>query len=182
VLPEIAREIRRLEPQRRVEFLIAGTGPEEEALASRIMALRLDRSEHPGAASGPIGFRMYGHMAEPAEVLAIADLLVITSLSEGVPLAALEAMAMGLPVVSVDVGAVKEAVTQDCGVVVEGGPYEETRLAEAILELLADPDRRRAMGEAARKRVRQYFSLETARASYRRLLEELPPNPPAPPL
>ena len=89
------------------------------------------------------------------------------------PLAALEAMAMGIPVVSVDVGAVKEAVSEDCGVVVEGGHQEETRLAEAILELLADPDRRRAMGEAGRKRVRERFSLEAARAGYRRLLEEL---------
>lgn len=172
VLPEIAREIRRLKPGRRVEFLIAGTGPEEEGLASRITALRMDRADHPGVSSGSIGFRLFGHMAEPAEVLAIADVLVITSSSEGVPLAALEAMAMSVPVVSVDVGAVREAVDEDCGVIVEGGPGEETRLAEAILELLADPDRRRAMGEAGRKRVRSKFSLEAARRSYRDVLDQ----------
>lgn len=178
VLPEIAREIRRMKPGRRVEFLIAGTGPEEEALASRITALRLDREDRPGVASGSIGFRLFGHMEEPAEILAIADLLVITSSSEGVPLAALEAMAMGLPVVSVDVGAVREAVTEECGVVVEGGSGEETRLAEEILELLGDADRRRAMGAAARRRVREEFSLDTARAAYRGVVEDLTSNRP----
>ena len=176
LLPEIAREIRRLKPGRRVEFLIAGTGPEEEGLASRITALRMDRADHPGVASGAIGFRLFGHMEEPAEVLAIADLLVITSSSEGVPLAALEAMAMGVPVVSVDVGAVKEAVKEDCGVVVESGNGEETRLAEEILDLLADPDRRKAMGEAGRKRVREYYSLDAARLGYRAVLEKIAPT------
>ena len=118
-------------------------------------------------------------MDEPAEIMAIADLLVITSSSEGVPLAALEAMAMSLPVVSVDVGAVREAVSEDCGVIVEGGSGEETRLAEEILELLADPDRRRAMGEAGRKRVRERFSLEVARVGYRAVLDEIAVRPDA---
>ncbi|MBI1353666.1 MAG: glycosyltransferase [Acidobacteria bacterium] len=179
LLPEIAREIRRTEPGRRVEFLIAGTGPEEEPLASRITALRMDREDHPGVAEGPIGFRLYGHVDEPAQILAMADLLVITSAAEGVPLVALEALAMGVPVVSVDVGAVSEAVTEECGIVVEGGQDEQARLANAILELLADPERRRQMGEAGRARVREHYALENARAGYRALLEELAPAAPS---
>lgn len=71
-----------------------------------------------------------------------------------------EAMAAGLPVVAGRAGALPETVEHDrTGLLVERGSVEA--LAEALDALLADPARRRAMGEAGRRRVLERFRWET---------------------
>ena len=85
----------------------------------------------------------------------------------------LEALAMRTPVVACRAGAIEEALPEECGVLVDPGRDEAHYLAEAILELIADPERMRAMGAAGRALVQRNHSLETARAGYRSLLEEL---------
>ena len=88
-----------------------------------------------------------------------ADIFVFTSLSEGLPNAVLEAMSCGLPVVTTDCGGVREAVTDGVeGIIV---PTREPRLtAEALQKLAQDPELRRKMGSAGRKRVLKEFRLE----------------------
>ena len=86
------------------------------------------------------------------------DLLVLPSLWESLPLAILEAMACGLPVVATDVGGVSEAVADgETGRLVP--PGDAHALAAAIAELAGDPRALEAMGERARKRADEHFSL-----------------------
>ena len=84
-----------------------------------------------------------------------ATLAVVPSLYEGFGLPAGEAMACGLPVVATDGGALPEIVG-DAGVVVPAA--DASALANAIAELLEDPERRLALGAEARERILERFS------------------------
>lgn len=116
-----------------------------------------------GVLDGTVSF--LGYREDIPEVMAGLDLLVIASTrTEGIPQVALQAMAMGLPVVGTDVGGVPEVLLPSgAGVVVPVG--NPPALAAAVRELLEDPARRARMGEAGRVFARERHSLE-------RMLEE----------
>ena len=116
-----------------------------------------------GVLDGTVAF--LGYREDIPEVMAGLDLLVIASTrTEGIPQVALQAMAMGLPIVGTDIGGVPEAIRPSgAGVVVPVG--DPPALAAAVEGLLADPSRRARMGEAGRAFVRERHSLE-------RMLEE----------
>jgi glycosyltransferase involved in cell wall biosynthesis len=100
----------------------------------------------PGELS-PIGVR---------NLLAASDIFVLASVSEGLCKAAQEAMAMGLPVVTTDVGGMTEAVVHgQHGLVVPSRDPEA--LADAIAALIDDPRKRRALGAAAAERARRIY-------------------------
>lgn len=87
-----------------------------------------------------------------------ADLLLMTSAYEGVPYVIYESLAMGVPVVAPALPGNREFVDADSGVLVE--PRDDVdRYAGAIVELLADDQRRRRMGERSRRRMLEDFSL-----------------------
>ncbi len=88
-----------------------------------------------------------GERADVPEVLRALDVYVLTSLHEGTPFALLEAMAMGLPVVANQVGAVLEVVRGN-GYVLPPLVPEDT--AAALVELLDDPELRRRLGRRSR--------------------------------
>jgi glycosyltransferase involved in cell wall biosynthesis len=95
-------------------------------------------------------------------LMAGSDCVFLPSQFEGISLTLFEAMAEGVAVVGADVGGQRELVTPDCGILVQRG-NEETevrRYADALAGLLDDPERRRAMGEAGRRRSREHFRLE----------------------
>lgn len=123
----------------RARFWIAGDGPlreETEALA----------------ASGGLAdrFRVLGWRRDVPELLAAADVMVLTSRFEGLPLAVLRAMAAGLPVVATAVNGTPEAVHHgETGFLVPPGDAEGT--AAAIVRLGRDPALRRRLGRAARE-------------------------------
>jgi glycosyltransferase involved in cell wall biosynthesis len=99
-----------------------------------------------------------------------ASLLVLSSKTEALPNVVLEAMAAGLPVVATRVGGVPELVVPGgTGWLVE--PGDPPGLAAALSRILADPDRRRAMGREGRMRACQEFSLETMTHRYESVLE-----------
>ncbi|MEX2303751.1 MAG: glycosyltransferase [Bryobacterales bacterium] len=162
LLPEVADELKRIRGEGDVHFVVAGDGSEAGPLRSAIQTKRLEES-----------FTLLGHVADIAELLADADLLLIPSQSEGIPLVLLEALAMQVPVVACRAGAIEEALPSGCGVLVEPGLYEETRLAQALAQLLGEPEKRAAMGRQGRAFVAKHHSLDETRSGYRALLEEI---------
>lgn len=101
-----------------------------------------------------------------------ADLFVMSSLTEGLGSAVLDAMAMGLAVVGTRAGGIPEAVVPgETGELVE--PGEAKPLAAALVKLLKDPALRRTYGEAGRQRVARQFDVDRlvagTLAAYRRL-------------
>jgi glycosyltransferase involved in cell wall biosynthesis len=130
--------------------LIVGEGREKEALLAQRDALGLGDA-----------VRLVGYWPDLAEAFAALDVFVLPSLMEGHPLAILEAMAAGKPVVATDVGGNGEAVQPDVtGLLVP--PADPAALADAILSLLAEPERSLALGEAGRRSLDRRFSLEAA--------------------
>jgi glycosyltransferase involved in cell wall biosynthesis len=154
LLPEIAAELNRIRPQRDFRFIVAGDGPDAPALHKRVERMQLTSC-----------FEFLGHVADMAPVMRDSDLLLLTSSSEGIPLAVLEAMACAKPVVSSNVGAVSEVLLHGrTGVLIENGEY-----AAAIHDLLEAPDLRREMGIQGREYVETHFSLQAAERAYRDL-------------
>ena len=100
-------------------------------------------------------------------ILSAADLYAFPSRHEGLPVAPLEAMACGLPVVGADANGVEDVVG-DAGVVVPRSDADA--LAAALGELLSDAERREDLGRRARRRVEEHFALRPVGAALRAFL------------
>jgi glycosyltransferase involved in cell wall biosynthesis len=142
------------------QLLLVGDGPEAARLRDLAGALGL---------AGRAVFA--GPVKDAARGLPALDLYVSASHREGLPLALLEAMVCGLPVLATrvpgHVDVVEDGVT---GVLVP--PGDPTGLAGAAVELLEDPTRRRGLGEAGRARAETHFGLSRLLAEMRDLYRE----------
>ncbi len=142
---------------------IAGRGDEEAAL--RRLADELGCTER---------VHLLGLRDDIARILSAADVFVQPSLSEGLPLAVLEAMAHQCCVVATDVGGIAEAVVDgESGLLVP--PAAPERLAEALRRVTADSALARRLAERAWSRARAEFSVDTMADRYRALYGELLP-------
>jgi sugar transferase (PEP-CTERM/EpsH1 system associated) len=162
VLLEAFRSLRARRPN--VRLSIVGDGPERARLEEKAASLGLgDAVLFPGRQDAV------------AKWLATFDLFVLPSLTEGIPLALLEAMAAGVPVVATRVGGVPEVVTDPrYGVLVAAGSPDA--LETAVEELIDNPSARRTIGEAGAERVREAFSLRSMAAGYRSVYTSAPPS------
>jgi len=134
-----------------------GDGPERPRIEAEIARLHLGTRVH-----------MLGLRRDVQQILPKCDLLLLTSLSEGIPLTLIEGMACGLPCVSTDVGGVREVVRQDeTGLLCEAG--DASAVAGALLQLAGDAGLRRSMGQAGRKLVESRFSEEQMFDQYEKL-------------
>lgn len=97
-------------------------------------------------------------------LLAAFDLFVLSSRTEGLPLAVPEAMATALPVVATAVGGLPSVVPRECGTLVPSG--DANALGGAIDALARDPVRARAMGRAARRHALERFSIDRMTDAY----------------
>jgi glycosyltransferase involved in cell wall biosynthesis len=142
-------------------FLLVGDGPEMPAVVAQVAALGLqERVRLPGLR--PDGRRCMGLM----------DVYLMTSEYEGLPMALLEAMALGKPVVATAVGGIPEVVDPDkSGWLAQAGATGE--LARAVLALLDDEPARHAMGNAAAQAVEARFHLRQRVAAIEGLYAEL---------
>jgi glycosyltransferase involved in cell wall biosynthesis len=105
-----------------------------------------------------------GRCASVPDLLAASDICVLTSQAEGFSNSILEYMAAGRAVVSTDVGGASEAIVEgETGHLVKAG--DDRAMAERLISLLQDSDRRRAMGLKARRLVEQRFSRESRLAN-----------------
>jgi glycosyltransferase involved in cell wall biosynthesis len=96
--------------------------------------------------------RMLGYRDDVAAVMAAADIFVLPSYFEAMPMTVIEAMLVGLPVVASDVGGPREQIVADVtGLLVP--PRQVTPLVEALARLAADAGPREAMGLAGRERA-----------------------------
>jgi glycosyltransferase involved in cell wall biosynthesis len=127
----------------RGHLVLAGEGPEEAAIRRAAAAAGVADRVH-----------LLPTVSDPAPLYRAADVYVTASDQDGLSNAALEAMACGLPVVTTGAGGMAELVGDDAGAVV--WPEE---LGAALSRLLADGDRRRALGRVARERVVRDYSL-----------------------
>jgi glycosyltransferase involved in cell wall biosynthesis len=121
----------------RVEFRIAGEGPERPALESRADGLALS---------------LPGEVVDTTAFLRQLDVFCISSRREGLPFALLEAMALGIPCVSTDVGQIRSALG---GAVVVVPPEQPRALAQAVQQLLDDPAARTTLGQRGRALVEE---------------------------
>jgi glycosyltransferase involved in cell wall biosynthesis len=119
--------------------------------------------------------RFLGFRDDVPLLLAASDIFVSSSHWEGLPLAVLEAMQAGLPVVATGVGDIPYVVGRDAGIIVP--PHAPQHLAQAIASLLEAPGRRAEMGRAAQERVRQEYAPQAWMQKMMRLYAEiLPPG------
>lgn len=139
-----------------LHVLLVGDGPLRSAISTSIAQLR-----------GADRVHRVGNRHDVGDLLAASDVFVLPSLWEGLPMALLEAMATGLPVVATSVsGSGQVVVDGESGMLVT--PGDEIALSGAITRLLDNPDRAQHMGRAARERVERFYS---ARAQASRLAE-----------
>jgi glycosyltransferase involved in cell wall biosynthesis len=126
--------------------ILVGDGQDRQSLEAEVAALGL---------SGAIHFT--GHVSDVAEYYRAMDLVVMPSLSEGMPNVALEAMLFGKAMVATRVGGVSEVVLEGVtGRIVEAGNHEQ--LASAMCSLLEDRNLLESFGRAGRERVLGEFS------------------------
>jgi len=98
-----------------------------------------------------------GHTSNMAGAYHSGDVVALTSISEAFPYSVVEAMMCGKPVVSTDVGGIREALG-DTGILVD--PKDCDGLAEGIIRLLKNPELRASMGQEARERALSNFTLD----------------------
>jgi glycosyltransferase involved in cell wall biosynthesis len=143
------------------KLAVAGGGPLERDL----------RREADGLGLGG-RFLLLGERADAADLTALADVFVLPSLWEGLPLVLLEAAAAGKPIVASDIGGVQEVV-RDGETAVLVPPGDSRRLAGAILRLLEDRDFARRLGERARAEIPPRFTLSGMTGAVQSLYLEL---------
>jgi glycosyltransferase involved in cell wall biosynthesis len=149
----------RMEPdlRDRCRILIAGEGelrPDLEALIARLGLQEV--------------VLMPGNLPDLQEIFGSADLFVLPSLWEGLPLILLEALAAGLPVVGSRIPGIEEVVgSGEVGLLCQPGSAED--LARALSALLRDAERRSAMAERARDLALSEYSFAETVARHEEL-------------
>lgn len=144
-------------------LVLVGEGPERSPVESLVHELGLSET-----------VQFTGVRRDIADILSASDLFVLPSLSEAASLTLLEAMACGTPVVVTNVGGNPEIVREGIdGLLTPRG--DAAAMADAILQLLADPERRRTMGQSARDRIAEQYDLadilQQYLALYRKVVE-----------
>lgn len=155
-LPAIRRLV-----SRPIVVFVAGTGPFESAYRAEVQAL--------GCADI---VRFLGFRRDLPNLMAASDLVVLPSVAEAFGLVVAEALYLGTPVVATRVGGIPEIVEEGVdGVLVP--PADDRALADAIVGLLEDPERRRRLSGAGRERIVGSFGFEKMVRAYEDVYEGL---------
>jgi len=143
------------------QLLLVGDGPLREELERQARALGIAHRVH-----------LVGRRDDVPRLLAAADLFLLPSKTEGMPAVLMEAGLAGLPAVAFCVGGVGEVVTdQVTGLLAPSGDYPG--LWQGVTALARDPQRRSAMGQAARQRCLGLFDIRKVAGEYEELFVSL---------
>lgn len=112
-----------------------------------------------------------GYRTDVDAQLEQADVFVLPSLNENLPLALLQAMAIGLPCIAAGVGGIPEALDADCGILVAPGDVRSLRAA--MERLIGQPSLAARLGVAARDRIEERFSLPRCADNHLRLWSDV---------
>jgi len=160
--------IAKLKAAHPVKCLIIGTGPLKNHLAETAKRLRLQED-----------VRFLGEQQDIPGWLSAMDIFVQPSLWEGLPNAMLEAMALGLPVVATRVDGIPEAIAHEISGLL-CNPKDSQTLFINIQDLIADPELRRKLGDAARQVIVNNFQFTTMIPKYEEAYARVLPPPPEP--
>lgn len=128
---------------------MAGVGPAMQEVKARAQEIGLPGNccEFLGAYQGPLSCSAF---------MRTLDVFVLPSFAEGTSKSVIEAMAHGIPIITTTVGGLPDLVTPDAGILVP--PNDVSALVEAMNRLASQPDLRRRMGTAARRRYLELFA------------------------
>jgi glycosyltransferase involved in cell wall biosynthesis len=158
-LRRLVRVFAGVSSETRVRLLLVGEGKEREALAALARELRVADRVH-----------FAGYVAKPERVLGLFDVFALSSDTEQMPNAVLQAMAAGLPIASTDVGDVRAIVAR------ENHPYvtplgDDEALGRAFAALLRDAALRASLGRTNSAHVREHFPLARMFQAYSDLFD-----------
>jgi len=140
-------------------LLLVGSGPETPLIQETIRALGLEGT-----------VCLLGRRSDVRELMAVSDIFVLPSIYEGLPLALLEALAMGLPVVASDLPEIREATTERGARLVPAGRSD--LLAQTIAELIVAPDVCGVLAQEGRLQVERRFDLHKNVCRFEAVLQQ----------
>lgn len=162
--------VARLDPVKNLDVLVEAVASLNGRRPATLLVIgdgetrtRLESAADRAGAAGAI--RFLGHRDDARDLLAGCDAYANSSISEGVSLTILEAMAAGLPVVATRVGGTPEVVDETCARLVPS--RNPDAMTAALAELADAPDLRRALGRGGRMRVETRFALDRMVREYR---------------
>lgn len=148
----------------RAQLIIVGEGPQQSEITRLIQDLQLESN-----------VKLLGLRQDVPRLLAAADCLLLTSVSEGIPLTIIEAMAAGLPVVATNVGGVAEVVVdQHTGYLHQAG--DDGAIAASLQYLSEHPDHAQDLGHQGQHRAHERFSQQAMDQHYRELYYQMLPS------
>lgn len=137
-----------LKSRKKIHLVLAGSGPLEDEIRSRVFSLELQKKIH-----------FLGYRNDVQSLLRSCDLFILSSLWEGMPNAVLEAMMQGLPVIASAAGGIPEVIEDT----VEGflvPPGNGAKLADRIIFALDHPEDLKNMALKAKEKVRNHFTIK----------------------
>lgn len=143
----------------RARFFIAGDGPLRDELQAQIQQKAISQS-----------FTLLGNRDDVSAILNAADLFVLYSETEGMPVSMMEAMSAGLPIVASTLEGIAQLIpSEENGCLIPFG--NANTLAQTILRSLSDAEMRKRQGAANQQRIQQHFSLDASCQSYESLFK-----------
>jgi len=165
MIPAIADALRTLRPAARWRLLVAGDGPESQLVEEVVARQRLsDRVQ------------LLGWQQDPYAALHAADVVLMTSLAEGLPRALIEAQGAARPIVAGNAKGVREVVTPTTGFLC--APTVPAEYADCLARLVDSPALRDEMGRAARQHAEENFNTAVVSRQVVSVYEEFAPRTP----